>query len=185
MSELTNLLSRDRIRALRREYMVRLLTVAAVLTSIVVGVHAVLLSPAYIYLLEEVKTREAHLAGLALAFASSEGQEMGTRLAELGTRAEALYLIAKAPTGSSVIRSVLATPHSGIRITGVTLSRPEGGGDSQMRVMGIAQKREPLQIFHKALSSLSFVSRADLPLSVYAQESDISFSITLSGTLAP
>ncbi len=184
MSELTNLLSKDRTRALRREYVLRVVTVAAFFASILVMINATLLLPSYIYLSEEVKTRTAHLQSLATAFASSEGQEMGTRLTALSERAKALDTLAKTPSGSLVLRSVLAVPHENIRITGFTLSRVEGA-DSEMRIMGVSPTRETLRRFHQKLSELPFVSRADLPLSVYAQESDISFSIALSGTLTP
>lgn len=184
MSELTNLLSEDRVRALKREYLLRVLTTTAILGSALIIVHATLLVPSYMYLFEELKARTAHLQSLTSAFASSEGQEMGARLAVLNERAQRIDTLTKTPSGSLLVRNILAVPHENIRITGFSLSRTDEM-QASLRIVGVSSSREALRRFHEKLTKLSFVSRADLPLSVYAQESDIAFSIALSGTLAP
>lgn len=184
MSELTNLLPNDRVRALKSEYYIRLLTLLFLAVGMLALIHGALLAPTYIYLSEEVKTREAHLNGLAASLATSEEQEIAARIAALSGDAERLLSLSTLPSASSAARRILDVPKSGIVVSGITISRPETG-QSQVRIIGTASTRESLRKYHEALSALPGVEKADLPLSVYAQESDISFSIALIGTLTP
>lgn len=184
MPELTNLLSQDRIKALSRDYVFRLISLIGGVVVLLVLVHGILLFPSYLYLSEEVKTREAHLQSLTTSLEASEERAVGERIKALTEEANRLIAASSVPSTSSVLRALFEVPREGIRVTGVTLSPPESG-EGQMRVRGIASTRDSLRRYYEAVSKLPFVSRADLPLSVYAEESDISFSITITGSLQP
>jgi hypothetical protein len=54
-----------------------------------------------------------------------------------------------------------------------------------MMITGSAATRTALQSFKEELASLPFVTSADLPISAFAKESDIPFSITVTGSLKP
>ncbi len=54
-----------------------------------------------------------------------------------------------------------------------------------MTVSGMAATRDALRQYATALGGLPYVSKADLPISAYAKDSDITFTITLTGTLTP
>lgn len=184
MSELTNLLSHDRKEALARDYLFRVATLEVVAVGILILIHGVLLLPSYLYLSEEVKTRTAHLESLAASLEASEEREVGEQIAFLTEEAKRLLASIQVPRASSVARAVFGIARDGVRITGITISPPETG-EGQMRVQGIAATRDSLRRYYQALSGLPFVSRADLPLSVYAEERDITFSITITGSLKP
>lgn len=183
-SRLTNLLPADAERALRREYFLRLATLSAFgLASIGIAFGALLL-PAYIYVQEEVAARENHLADLSERLASSEAQELSTRLSMLESDAALLSALAEKPTASAALRRVLEVSHAAIQVTGLTFTAPVDGA-GKMSVAGIANSREALRNYVRALDALPFVDKAELPLSAYAKETDISFTIQLSGTLTP
>lgn len=184
MPELTNLLSHDRIKSLSRDYVFRLATLVGVAAVFVVFVHGMLLFPSYVYLSEEVKTRKAHLDSLVASLEASEERAAGERLGTLIQEAGRVTGATKSPSAASVLRVLFEVPRGGVRVTGITLSPPESG-EGQMRVRGIAPTRDSLRRYYDAVSKLPFVSRAELPLSVYAEERDISFSITITGPLQP
>ncbi|HYD92995.1 MAG TPA: hypothetical protein VEB18_00865 [Candidatus Paceibacterota bacterium] len=184
MPNLTNLLPANRLRDLNREYMLRLITVAASVVFVVVVLHGILLLPSYFYLSEEVATRQKHLADLTLLPGAANERPVSERANELARKAGELSALLAQPKTTPVVRDFLALPHEGVRLTGFSVS-PSPSGESAMTITGIAASREALRRYHTALNNLSFVSSANLPLSVYAAESDIPFTITLTGVLAP
>ncbi len=181
---LTNLLSFERRKELTHEYLLRLGAVCCMLGALLVLIHGALLLPTYLYLSEEVKTQRAHLEGIASSLQTSEGKQLSERLTTLSKNAEALVALASGPSASEAVRSVLAVSHTGVRLGEIALTLPETG-EGQMRISGIASTRESLRSYHNALKELPSVSKAELPLSVYAEESDLLFSITLTGSFAP
>jgi len=49
----------------------------------------------------------------------------------------------------------------------------------------VADNRETLRQYLGVLDALPQVAKAELPISAYAKEKDIGFTITLTGTLEP
>jgi hypothetical protein len=184
MHELTNLLPLDRTKKLSQEYLVRIAVIALALLTLLVLIHSALLAPSYIYLSEELATRKAHLEGIASSFASSKEETTQSRLVALSAHSEALLSLVNASKASAAVRSVLSVPRGGVAISGVALTFAESGGGI-VRISGIAPTRESLRNYHAQLSALPGISKADLPLSVYAAESDLPFLITLTGTFTP
>jgi len=182
--ELTNLLPPERLRALRGLYFLRLATVAAVLLSGVALVHGVLLFPSYLYLHQQTREREASLAALSARLAGSEEQEVSARVAALTQDATHLARLASTPTASAAISAVLEIPRSGIRLTGFTFA-PVKDQAVAMTVSGVASSRESLRAYESALAAEPYVSSANLPISAYAKEAEIPFTISLTGTFMP
>lgn len=182
-SELTNLLPEERERALRREYRFRLGTLAALILTLAIAIHAALLLPSYLYLADAVDLQDAHLSGIAADLASSEEASMNARLAALDADAGRLLTLSSSTSATGVIKAILAVPHLGITLTGFSYSAPAPSG--RLTLTGSAATRESLRQFAAALAALPYVTKADLPLSAYAKESDIAFTITLTGPLAP
>lgn len=182
-SELTNLLPNERIRAFRRDYFFRLGTIVAFVVAVAIGVHAALLTPSYLYLQETVSLARARLAELTNTLAASEEAEMQARLTRLKGDSERLLALSSSPSATGIIRTLLEVPHIGITITALSFKSPSP--DGRLTITGMAKTRESLRKFHLALSSLTFAKSAELPLSAYAKESDIPFTITLTGPLTP
>lgn len=184
-SELTNLLPPERARSLRTLYLMRLATVAVLVFVGVALIHSVLLLPAYLYLGEQVKGREALLASLSASIDGNQEKEATARTAALTNDATYLTRLSTMPTASAAIRAVLLVPHTGIRIKGFAYAPAQTGKEAQLRVSGVAGSRDALRRYEEALSREPYVTSTELPISSYAKESDIPFTIALTGSLMP
>lgn len=182
-SELTNLLPSERIHAFRRDYFLRLGTIAAYTIALTVLVHGLLLVPTYLFLQNTVSLEKAHLAELTANLATSREGEMQSRLNAIKASSEQLLVLAQAPSSTAVIKTILGIAHPGVRITGFTFR--VNGNEGKLLLTGVAGTREALRTYHQSLSQLSFAKSADLPLSAYAKETDIPFTITLTGSFTP
>ncbi len=184
-TELTNLLPLERIRSAKREYFMRLATVALfALTAVVLGSGALLI-PSYLYLNQEIGVRQARLNELDTLLVASKGGETSARLTTLNENATYLARLQTTPSATAVLRAVLAAPRTGIVLSGFTFSPSQKGADARATLTGVATTRETLRAYVEQLSALPFVSNADLPISAYAKESAIPFTITLTGPLMP
>ena len=183
MPNLTNLLPEDRRHSLSKEYWLRLLTVVALALSLLLVIHTVLLVPSVVYLSEEVETRSGHLADVRALFGSSEEQTLGARALDAEADAVVLSGLVALPEALPIVEAILGEPRTGVRISGLSITPSLEGGEAKMSVSGIASTRDALRRYHDALSKLPFVSSADLPLSVYAAEADLPFTIALTGIL--
>ena len=181
---LTNLLPGDRMRAFRREYFFRLLTVLTVGCGLLVFAWGVLLFPSYLFLSTTITAKNATITAFGSAFQNADQRAADARLAALAGNAAYLNSLAKVPGASAVLAAVLAVPRPGVRITGFAFMPPEADKAGTMSVSGIAASRDALRGYNLALGDVPGVSSADLPVSAYAKESNIALTITLSGTFA-
>lgn len=178
--ELTNLLPEERIRSLRQVYFFRLAVVTVLLLSGVTLVHGVLLLPSFMYLRNQVGERTASLAALTTTLAGSEEKEISERVAALADDSAHLARLSSVPKASAAIRAIAALPRSGIRLTGFSFA-PKEGAEAAMSISGVATTRESLRTFEQSLADQPFITSTDLPISAYAKERDISFTISLTG----
>ncbi len=182
-TELTNLLPRERVRTLERGYFFRLATVGLFFLVILIGIHAALLIPTYWYTKEQESLARNRLAELSQERAEAGFEDLAVRMNTFTERAGQIEALARTPSASDAVRGVLALPLEDITLTSFTYAPPNSDGTGgRMTVVGTSKTREALRAFDSSLSSLSFVSSTDLPLSAYAKESDIPFSISLSLT---
>jgi hypothetical protein len=184
--ELTNLLPQAQKRAFRRLYFSRLIAVALFLGALFVLAQAILLTPTYLYANGEAKRQRAELEAANAAAQTSEEQEARARASLLNTTVASLARLSSAPQATAAVRAVLAVPRPGVSLTGFAFAAPSGSNtSSRMQVSGVAATRDSLRQYASALGALPFVTSADLPISAYAKEKDIPFTITLSGSLRP
>ena len=182
-NELTNLLPQKRSRALRRDYFLRLAIVAALFLTSLVLASAVLLLPTYVFLTASESTKKARLADIELSLSSADEVALSAQLTALSNGAAALIALADTPSASAAIRSALALPHPGVTLSSFTYSP---GTDEEPRKLGISGSsatRDALRTYQLALQSAPFATSADLPVSAYAKDADIGFTIMV--TLAP
>jgi hypothetical protein len=180
---LLNLLPRERTNALRREYFVRLATVALLLLTFLVAAHGVFLIPSYLAASSEERVIRAQLT--ADAGQGGGGESVASEFAALGANAAYLARFNSAPSSAAALRAVLSVPRAGVSITSLTLTPSVGGAPAKMIIAGTADTRENLRAYDLALTNAPGVSRVDLPVSDYAQATDITFSMTVTGTLSP
>lgn len=184
-TELTNLMPAERKDLLAREYLFHLGTLACLMITLALVVHGILLVPAQAYLREQQAVQEKRLTELSSQRASSGFEDVSARVTALSTRAAALESLAKTHPASDTIRALLDFQRPGITLTGFTFTPANAEGKGGMTLTGMAATRTSLRAFDDALSALPFVTSTDLPLSAYAKESDIPFSIALVLTFKP
>lgn len=181
--ELTNLLPESRARSLRQVYFLRLATVAVLVLSGVAIVHGVLLLPSYLFVRAQVAEREMRLEALTTTLAGAAEQEVSARVAAIAADSAYLAKRAAAPKAATALKAVLAVPRDGVRLRGFSFAPGEGG--AQMLVSGVAGSREALRRYEQALGDEPYVEAVELPISAYAKESNIDFTITLKGPFTP
>lgn len=182
-SELTNLLPLARRRALRRDYFVRLCVVVALLATALSLAAAALLLPAYVFLTESANAKQKHLASIESAVSSSDEVALSARLTALSNNAATLSALAGARSASAVISAVLAISRPGIVLSGFAYSPIADKNPGALAISGTAAARDALRSYQLALQNAPFVRSADLPVSAYAKDTAIAFTITV--TLAP
>ena len=179
----TNLISEDRIRFFKRRYYLRLLTVLISIGAILLVFQGILLLPTYLYARESADALQKEIALFVATNGREEAQSVSERIASLEDKAQSIKSVLTTPSVSALLRSVLAVPQGGIEVSRFSISG--SGSERRMTISGLAADRESLRDFHASLQALSFVEHADLPLGAYALDSEIPFTITLTGPLTP
>lgn len=185
-TQLTNLLPRSQVRALRREYFMRLIIVGLVLGVIVVVIHGILLFPVYLYTHAEVVRESNELNAMTESASTAEERQIKARIASVKNDVAYLNRLSTQPTASWALQSVTAVPKPGIATSGFTYTSPAVvNGTAQMTITGVAATRDSLRAYVDQLSRLPYIAKADLPISAYAKETAIPFTITLTGSFKP
>lgn len=181
--ELTNLLPPERQRNLFREHILQMCVVAVVLVIVLTLVSAILLFPTYVFLSKSYAIKESRLVGIESAISSADGTAFSARLSALSGDVEVLAKLGSTKSASEIIRTVLAVLHPGVALSGLTYAPATGKNSGVLTVSGTAISRDSLRNYQMALQSSPFSASAVLPVSAYAKDSDIAFTITV--TLAP
>lgn len=179
-----NLLPVDRQRLVSRDYWLRVGTMLALLLTLLVVAAAVLLLPTYFYLSNSVGAKAARLASMEAALSSAEEAELSARLSVLASDTAALRSLESAPEASATLRALIAVHRTGITLSNISYAVLPGAGTSgTLAVTGAAATREALRAYQLALAGAPFSRGAGLPVSAYAKDANIPFTITV--TLAP
>jgi len=183
--QLTNLLPLERQKALRRNYRLRLLTVGVLLATVLVGATAVLLIPTYVFLAQNEAQKRVALENVEASSSSADVKQLSLRLVVISNNAKVLAALAHTTSVSTLVSSVLAVSRPGITLSGFVYSPATATKGTAKKtsgtvdVSGTAATRDALHSYQLALQSMPSVAAATLPVSAYAQSSDIPFTITL------
>jgi len=181
--ELTNLLPLVRERQLLRQYFLRTGVVGVALVTALTLSAGILLIPTYVLLNHNEEAKRIQRANIESRLSPTDDATLSARLATLSENTAALVALSKAPSPSSLLRDVLHVSRPGIILSGFAYTPPSGGKAAALLVSGSAATREALRAYQLALEESPFVRSAALPVSAYAQDTDIAFTITL--TLTP
>lgn len=182
-SELTNLLPKERREKVVREYRLRFGVVSAFVFSLLVCVAGILLIPTYLYLTATASMKGEQLAQLTSKLSSSNEMTLASRLTILSRNAESLASLSKKSSTSSLLRDALLTPRPGVLLSGFMYTAAGGKSFGVLTLSGVASTREALRNYQMALEKAAFARKVELPVSVYAKDANIPFTITV--TLAP
>ena len=153
--------------------------------SFIVVSSGALLVPSYIYQHQENVVAQTELATLNTNLTLSGGKDVAGRFTSLSKDTAYLSRLATSSSATVLITAITAVPRSGITIAGLSYTPASKGTDGKLILNGTAATRTALQSYVEALSKEPFVSNADLTISAYANEKDIPFTVTLSGSLTP
>ena len=180
---LTNLLPPDRQRALARDYFLRLYVVILWFITALVLSAALLLVPTYVFLSGNVAIKKEQLANITSVLSSAEKMALLMRLDALEGDATALVALAAAPSASAIIRPMLSIPHPEVALSGFSYTPASKKASGTLSVSGTAATRNALGGYQRALQNSPFALSADVPVSAYARDTNITF--TSSILLAP
>lgn len=180
-SRFTNLLpSAHRLR-LVREYYFRLGAVMIALIIILIGAAGILLVPTYIFLVGTAQEKENRLAHINKTLSSADEAALSARLTALSNDATALIALSEKRTASEHVRSALNVPRPGVTLSSFTYT--PGTNSNTLLISGTAATRDVLRGYQLALEGMPPATSATLPVSVYAKDVNIPFTITVA--LAP
>ena len=182
-TELTDLLPEERRAQLRQAYFFRLGTVVVMLTACLVVSAAVLLIPTFVFLTNAVEAKTTRLAGMNAGLSSTEEASLAAKLTTLSNDDAALGALGATPSATKIMSQVLSVSRPGIRLSALAYTPRAGKTAGIVTLDGIALTRDALRSYQLALQGAPFAASADLPVSAYAKDSDIDFTITI--TLAP
>lgn len=173
---LLDLLPEDRRRKIRRAYVLRVGTVAAILGVVLVAAAAALLVPTYIYLVSSLRAQSVRLASVESTISAADQTTLGKRLATLSADATEIAQLGTTPSASALIREVLAIGRPGIVLTGMSYTPSQG----TLALSGVAAARNDLRAYQLSLAATPRFANAALPVSSYAKDRDIPFAITIT-----
>ena len=183
MPSLTDLLPLDRQRSLTRDYFLRLGVVALASASALALAAIVLLLPTYILLSSRQAAEKAHLAVVESTLSSADEAGLSQRLAALSSDAATLSALEKLPSVTSIINAALDIPRPGVMLTGFGYTPATPALPGTLLISGTSATRDALRAYQLALQNASFAASAEVPVSTYAEDLQIPFTVTV--TLAP
>ncbi|HVW82785.1 MAG TPA: hypothetical protein VHC68_02465 [Candidatus Paceibacterota bacterium] len=175
-----NLLPEDRARGLVRDYWLRLAALAAFVAALLVAVNALLLAPSYGIVRGGIAAKKTQLAALTAAGASSGASAFAAGLADFTARASALEALADSAPDVPLLAQVLAVAHPNVSLTGFVFASAKKGAPASVSITGTAATRDALRAYDLALAGAPFAASVELPVSSYAAESDLPFTLTLT-----
>jgi hypothetical protein len=172
-----NLLPADRIRLFVRDYFFRLGVVFFVAVIVVTGIAAAVLLPTYEFLNSSLATGQAYLATLT---GTPNSPDLSLRRTALAERAALIAPLAATPSVSTSVRDVLTVSRSGISLFNINYTSAAAGKPGTMLISGTASTRDALHTYQLELQKASFVKSAEVPVSAYAKDAEIPFTITIT-----
>ncbi len=179
-----NLLPPSRVHMLRKQRLIQLATVSAIVFSVLIITQMVLLFPAYNYL----QTKYYNLQNLQREFsaklASRNIQAINTRTKTLNKNVHFLETLDNTPSGVAAIQYILNITHHDVTINSITYTTPSKKQKAKIILSGMAQTREALHTYQQELQTNRHINSVDLPVNSYAKDSDITFTIIITGSFS-
>ncbi len=170
-----NLLPESEKKILRKEYSRRRALVFLGLLVALIGIAVVFLVPTYV--LSHVKRNSVEQEHDAAA--KEYASHSALPVAEIQHIQDLLILIGdgQATASSSlIIKTITDARGAGIKMNSLSISWSD---KSTVQIQGISSTREALRSFTNTLQSTKMFDNVNVPVSAYAKDSDIPFSITM------
>ena len=179
----TDFLPESRRIALRQSYYLHLATVTLLAIVALIAAAALLLAPIYLFLAGNIKTKEGQLAAVTSALSTVNANSAAEQLSMLAREASLIALLPQAPSATKIMTTILEVSRPGVLITDLSYKPKAGKAPATLFLSGTAITRDALRAFQQALQNTPIVNTVELPVSAYAKDADITFTMNL--TLSP
>lgn len=170
-----NLLPTEYVKTIRREYLSRLALLGIGLATVAFLLGNVALVPAFVTLhTEKVRSDKTITETNALINLPEEEKLLS---AETNLKRELAFLHSSYEGLLDDIEAILQLKNAGISLSSVIIKK-EGDGN-MIKIAGIAETRGDLSAFQKNIENSGRQSGVKIPLSVFAKEKNLDFSISL------
>jgi hypothetical protein len=175
---MANLLPKKEQNALKREYSLRRFDVILFLVCVVLAVSLILLFPSYILSKVRATNVSAELEIVKKATnAANPTDDLTLRLREAKEKAVTLQVFEKNLSVYDLIHT-FETKSPSIKLKDISYTR--GIDDVLITIQGRAGDRESLTTFQKQIKAYPNFSRVDLPISNFAKDKDIDFTMKIT-----
>lgn len=172
-----NLIPPDARSRIVTEYWVRVVTVWLLLLAVAATVVGALLFPAYVLVTSQVNlsTTEADVARARVG-----EHDVTTKVLDAASEEARLIAVgAQDPRLTQVVEVIEEIIPAGVAAGSYTVTR-QGGGVAPVILRGTATTRAALAAFRDSLLAHPRIARVDLPISNFAKDRDITFTVTLT-----
>lgn len=174
-----NLIPPQGKRSARREYLLRTVSVCAMILGVVILLLAIAHMPTYVLVDAQTDALES-----TARKESERGEAVKVLEAEVG-RTELIIKQLKRtkdlPREIDIVAEIRQHASNGIRLTAFTVD-VSGQKTDQIQVSGVASTREMLAGFKTALESSPLFEKAEIPISSLVRDTDLPFTVTLTLT---
>lgn len=171
------LLPQEAKRAIRREYILRVAGVWALLAAAAAAAGALILVPAYVLLMYETNA-------LALETSTMRDDEQTVLYASARAELEKVQLLArqldmpaKSPSPSAALGEIRTLQPSEVTLSGFAYVADE---PARIEIRGVSATREALVAFTDLLERNPLFARAEVPFSDLAEDRDLPFTVSVS-----
>ncbi len=172
-----NLIPPDARSRITLEYWIRVVTVWLFLLAVAAVLAGVFLLPSYILVTSQVRSFAAEAEAAKASVAQSDGTARALVLAS--DQARLLLNVEQTKRFTTIIAAITSAAGAGIEVTDYGFARTTDG-IAPVRVGGTASSRQALAAFRDALLTQPVVAAVDLPISNFAKDRDIEFSLMLT-----
>jgi hypothetical protein len=129
--------------------------------------------------------QKIRLASIESTLSSSDDAALSAQIETLSNSAMSLTTLAKTYSASVSMRAILAISRPGVTLShfDYSIATAANKNKNTLAISGVSVTRDALRNYQLALQGSSLVQSADLPVSAYAKDTDIAFTITV--TFAP
>jgi len=175
-----NLLPKTEKGTLRREYRTRLAIVVLWLSFATFLIASFLLLPSFVLSSAKEKAAVHRFTTLSAEVERESGAKFRDKLADIQSRLKFFSRKAPAAHWHELLAQLVSRKTDTISLTTVSFAGGEDG-TRQVIIAGTARDRAGLRAFAKSLERVSFFEKVAVPISNYAKDTDIEFSVHITG----
>ncbi|HZS43189.1 MAG TPA: hypothetical protein VFA52_03160 [Candidatus Paceibacterota bacterium] len=173
-----HLLPEEEKKLLKREYFYRLLFVILCFIFAIEVIASAFLLPSYLLSYRKVADLNDQSAGIKTDIATKTDPNLAKFLTSLKGNLSALKIDNKTGNSSFYIKEITDKKTSGITVNQFFVNY--GAEGSTILIKGNANKRDDLTQFYHSLQTIKDFTKVELPISAFAADRDIDFTMTLT-----